>query len=46
MARRMLELEAKVRTPYCDMLENEFRDNLSDLRVLVGKEYSTMLIGV
>ncbi|XP_013134589.1 PREDICTED: uncharacterized protein LOC106100312 [Papilio polytes] len=45
MARRMLELEAKVRTPYCDMLENEFRDNLSDLRVLVGKEYSTMLIG-
>ncbi|KPJ16919.1 Uncharacterized protein C14orf50 [Papilio machaon] len=45
MARRMLELEAKVRTPYCDMVENEFRDNLSDLRVLIAKEYSTMIIG-
>ncbi|XP_046979003.1 protein phosphatase 1 regulatory subunit 36-like [Vanessa cardui] len=45
MANRIIELETKVRTPQCETVENEFRDNLSDLRLLVAKEYSTMLIG-
>ncbi|CAH2063270.1 unnamed protein product, partial [Iphiclides podalirius] len=45
MARRILELDTKVRTPQCRVLESEFRDNLSDLRLLVAKEYSTMIIG-
>ncbi|CAG4940757.1 unnamed protein product [Colias eurytheme] len=45
MANRIIELETKVRTPQCEVLESEFRDNLSDLRLLVAKEYSTMLIG-
>lgn len=46
MANRILELDTKVRTPQCEIVENEFRDNLSDLRLLVAKEYSTMLIGL
>ncbi|KAL0839563.1 hypothetical protein ABMA28_016256 [Loxostege sticticalis] len=45
MANRIIELETKVRTPDCEILENQFRDNLADLRLLVAKEYSTMLIG-
>ncbi|XP_053600345.1 protein phosphatase 1 regulatory subunit 36-like isoform X3 [Plodia interpunctella] len=45
MTRRILELDTKVRTPVCELVENEFRDNLGDLRLLVAKEYSTMLIG-
>lgn len=45
MAMRVLELETKVRTPLCDDLENQFRINLCDLRVLVAKEYCTMLLG-
>ncbi|CAH0721726.1 unnamed protein product, partial [Brenthis ino] len=45
MANRIIELETKVRTLQCEILEKEFRDNLSDLRLLVAKEYSTMLIG-
>ncbi|XP_053600347.1 uncharacterized protein LOC128669493 isoform X5 [Plodia interpunctella] len=44
MTRRILELDTKVRTPVCELVENEFRDNLGDLRLLVAKEYSTMLI--
>ncbi|XP_045763420.1 protein phosphatase 1 regulatory subunit 36-like [Maniola jurtina] len=45
MANRIIELETKVRTPQGDVVESEFRDNLSDLRLLVAKEYCTMLIG-
>ncbi|KAL4708782.1 hypothetical protein ACJJTC_011746 [Scirpophaga incertulas] len=45
MAHRMLELDIKVRTPDCQILENVYRDNLADLRILVAKEYSTVLIG-
>ncbi|XP_050671292.1 protein phosphatase 1 regulatory subunit 36-like isoform X2 [Leptidea sinapis] len=45
MALRILELETKIRTKQCEILEGEFRENLSDLRLLVAKEYSTMLIG-
>lgn len=45
MANRIIELETKVRTPDCEILENEYRDNLADLRLLVAKEYCTMLIG-
>ncbi|XP_050342113.1 protein phosphatase 1 regulatory subunit 36-like [Nymphalis io] len=45
MVNRIIELDTKVRTPQCETVENEFRDNLSDLRLLVAKEYSTMLIG-
>nr|XP_034825779.1 uncharacterized protein LOC117983358 isoform X3 [Maniola hyperantus] len=44
MANRIIELETKVRTPQGDVVESEFRNNLSDLRLLVAKEYSTMLI--
>ncbi|XP_052751724.1 uncharacterized protein LOC113523515 isoform X2 [Galleria mellonella] len=44
MTLRIIELETKVRTPDCEILEKEYRDNLSDLRLLVAKEYSTMLI--
>lgn len=45
MANRIIELEAKVRTPDCEIIENEYRDNLADLRLLVAKEYCTILIG-
>ncbi|XP_026747135.1 uncharacterized protein LOC113508356 isoform X2 [Trichoplusia ni] len=44
MAIRMIELDTKVRTPDCEHIENEYRDNLADLRVLVAKEYCIMLI--
>lgn len=46
MTERIIKLESKVRTPQCEIVESEFRDNLSDLRLLVAKEYSTMLIGL
>ncbi|CAB3224903.1 unnamed protein product [Arctia plantaginis] len=45
MAHRMLDLDTKVRTPDCEKIERQFRDNLSDLRVLAAKEYCIMLIG-
>ncbi|CAH0628890.1 unnamed protein product [Chrysodeixis includens] len=45
MAIRLMELDTKVRTPDCDLIENEFRENLADLRVLVAKEYCIMLTG-
>ncbi|CAB3236215.1 unnamed protein product [Arctia plantaginis] len=45
MTFRTLDLEAKVRTPYSEIVEYEFQENLSDLRILVGKEYCVMLIG-
>ncbi|CAG9791971.1 unnamed protein product [Diatraea saccharalis] len=45
MANRIMELEKKIRTPDCEILEHEYRDNLADLRLLVAKEYSVMLIG-
>lgn len=45
MSRRILELQEKVRTPKCDDTELEFRDNLEDLRLLVAKEYSCIIMG-
>ncbi|XP_021184641.3 uncharacterized protein LOC110372339 [Helicoverpa armigera] len=45
MRERDLELEKKVRTPDSDILEEEYRDNLGDLRILVAKEYCTILTG-
>lgn len=45
MAMRILELENKIRTPDCEIIENEFQDNLADLRLLIAKEYSVMIIG-
>ncbi|XP_047989799.1 protein phosphatase 1 regulatory subunit 36-like isoform X1 [Leguminivora glycinivorella] len=45
MGHRMMELETRVRTPYCDVVEQEFGTNLNDLRALAAKEYCTMLIG-
>lgn len=45
MTARMVELQTRVRTPDCELIENDFRDNLADLRVLVAKEYCIMLIG-
>uniref|UniRef100_A0A2A4JB42 Uncharacterized protein n=1 Tax=Heliothis virescens TaxID=7102 RepID=A0A2A4JB42_HELVI len=45
MRERALELETKLRTPDSDSLEDEFRDNLADLRILVAKEYMTILTG-
>ncbi|KAJ8725015.1 hypothetical protein PYW07_015973 [Mythimna separata] len=45
MTDRMLMLEKKLRTPDCERIENTFRENLSDLRGLVAKEYCTMLLG-
>lgn len=45
MGFRMLELETKVRTPQSEEVERVFRENLSDLRTLVAKEYCTMIIG-
>lgn len=45
MMHRTLELELKVRTPESDKLEEEYQDNLADLRVLVAKEYCTILVG-
>ncbi|XP_052738073.1 protein phosphatase 1 regulatory subunit 36-like [Bicyclus anynana] len=45
MANRIIELDTKIRTPHGEVVESEFRNNLSDVRLLVAKEYSTMLIG-
>ncbi|XP_050561572.1 protein phosphatase 1 regulatory subunit 36 [Spodoptera frugiperda] len=45
MSKRMSELISKVRTLNCDRIENEFQDNLADLRLLVAKEYCMFLIG-
>lgn len=46
MANRMKEQEIKIRTPQCDLVEKECRDNLADIRLLVAKEYCTMLMGL
>ncbi|XP_022829273.1 uncharacterized protein LOC111358386 [Spodoptera litura] len=45
MSKRISELSSKVRTPNCDRIENEFQENLADLRLLVAKEYCMLLIG-
>ncbi|XP_053600407.1 uncharacterized protein LOC128669530 isoform X2 [Plodia interpunctella] len=45
MSKRMLELEVKVRTPYGDIIEKEYKENLDDLRLLITKEYSAFAIG-
>ncbi|XP_026747133.1 protein phosphatase 1 regulatory subunit 36-like [Trichoplusia ni] len=45
MTARIMELESKIRTPDCEIVEREFRENLADLRLLVAKEYCVMLIG-
>ncbi|KAL0839564.1 hypothetical protein ABMA28_016257 [Loxostege sticticalis] len=45
MAQRMLELESKVRTARSFKMELEMRDNLEDLRLLVAKEYCTIILG-
>ncbi|XP_041972940.1 protein phosphatase 1 regulatory subunit 36-like [Aricia agestis] len=45
MANRIIACETKIRTPQCEILERDFRENLSDLRILVAKEYSTVLVG-
>ncbi|XP_037967692.2 protein phosphatase 1 regulatory subunit 36 [Plutella xylostella] len=45
MSQRVLELETKVRTPECDVIERQYRDNLADLKLVVAKEYSTGIIG-
>lgn len=41
----MVDLEIKVRTPKTFEVESELRDNLEDLRLLVAKEYVTMVLG-
>lgn len=46
MANRMKEQETKIRTPECDVVEKEYRDNLADVRLLVAKEYCTMIMGL
>ncbi|KAJ8725014.1 hypothetical protein PYW07_015972 [Mythimna separata] len=45
MAIRMFERTTKIRTENCEILENEYKRDLSDLRLLVAKEYCVMLIG-
>ncbi|KAF9800185.1 hypothetical protein SFRURICE_002871 [Spodoptera frugiperda] len=45
MVLRNRELDTKVRTADSGILEDELRDNLSDLRVLVAKEYCVILTG-
>lgn len=46
MAARMLELETKIRTNRSAQVEFELRENVEDLRLLVAKEYITMIIGI
>ncbi|GBP33191.1 hypothetical protein EVAR_14872_1 [Eumeta japonica] len=46
MQKRMVEAQTKIRTPVCEVLEHELRDNMSDLRLIVAKEYCTMLVGI
>ncbi|KAF9412887.1 hypothetical protein HW555_008733 [Spodoptera exigua] len=45
MTTRILDQATKIRTKRCEVLENQYRENLSDLRLLVAKEYCIMLIG-
>ncbi|KAF9412886.1 hypothetical protein HW555_008732, partial [Spodoptera exigua] len=45
MSVRISQLSSKLRTSNCDRIENEFQDNLADLRLLVAKEYCIILIG-
>lgn len=42
----MKEQELKIRTPECDIVEKEYKDNLADIRLLVAKEYCTMIMGL
>ncbi|CAH0669054.1 unnamed protein product [Spodoptera exigua] len=44
MTTRILDQATKIRTKRCEVLENQYRENLSDLRLLVAKEYCIMLI--
>ncbi|KAJ2950545.1 hypothetical protein O0L34_g8792 [Tuta absoluta] len=45
MENRKKSLDKTVRTPQSDEIENEYRDNLCDLRLLVAKQYCTITIG-
>ncbi|XP_026747132.1 uncharacterized protein LOC113508354 [Trichoplusia ni] len=45
MSLRTLELLGKIRTPKSDETEFEFLENLQDLRLLVAKEYSNVIMG-
>ncbi|XP_049865494.1 protein phosphatase 1 regulatory subunit 36-like [Pectinophora gossypiella] len=45
MAIRMKESETKVRTPMSETIENRYREDLADLRLLAAKEYCSMLLG-
>lgn len=46
MSQRMKELQTKIRSPHSGIIESEYRDNLDDLRLLVAKEYCTLLLGI
>ncbi|XP_026747136.1 uncharacterized protein LOC113508357 isoform X1 [Trichoplusia ni] len=45
MENRNVELLTKVKTPAGERLEEEYRENIGDIRILLAKEYCTMLVG-
>lgn len=46
MQARKEEARRKLRQPIVTILENIVRDNLSDLRAMVGREYSVIIMGI
>lgn len=46
MDRRTLELDSKIYTQKGLIIETKYRENLEDLRILVAKEYSTLILGL
>ncbi|CAH0628889.1 unnamed protein product [Chrysodeixis includens] len=46
MNQRTLELNTKIRTPESDKTETILLENLEDLRLLVAKEYSNVILGL
>lgn len=45
MENRNVELLTKVKTPAGERLEEDYRENIGDIRILLAKEYCTMLVG-
>lgn len=46
MAERCLQLQYKIKTARSQKIENTYRENLQDLRLLLAKEYSGLILGV
>lgn len=45
MADRILDLQSKIKTTFGKKIEERYEENLRDVRLLLAKEYCSMLLG-